>query len=223
MATWRPARPDRSKVGQWLRTNAGTWVQVTAVRRHAEHTTVHNLTVDRHHTFYVVAGTASVLVHNQNSCDLALGITKEGLESWAELNGFMHYVGPEWRQNKWDWMGPVQLAIDDQAITLRVRLDGFTGTSNVDMFVTAALNGAKFRMDGNGTELEMAWIARAVYRGDRTWESVKLYKGGAEISLGPVPDWWNLVVGSTAEANALRETWQKFLDRERWKHEHPNG
>ncbi|MEU1275946.1 polymorphic toxin-type HINT domain-containing protein [Streptomyces sp. NPDC005799] len=50
--------------GQWLQTSAGTWVQITALRRHTEHTTVYNLTVDRLHTYYVMAGTTSVLVHN---------------------------------------------------------------------------------------------------------------------------------------------------------------
>ncbi|MGW1563053.1 Hint domain-containing protein [Streptomyces sp. NPDC002144] len=50
--------------GQWLQTSAGTWVQITALRRHTEHTTVYNLTVDRLHTYYVIAGTTSVLVHN---------------------------------------------------------------------------------------------------------------------------------------------------------------
>ncbi|MEV6964220.1 polymorphic toxin-type HINT domain-containing protein [Hamadaea sp. NPDC051192] len=51
--------------GQWLRTSAGTWVQVTATRQHTEPATVHNLTVAGHHTYYVLAGTTSVLVHNQ--------------------------------------------------------------------------------------------------------------------------------------------------------------
>jgi RHS repeat-associated protein len=50
--------------GQWLQTSAGTWVQITALRRHTEHTAVYNLTVDRLHTYYVIAGTTSVLVHN---------------------------------------------------------------------------------------------------------------------------------------------------------------
>ncbi|MFJ8533266.1 polymorphic toxin-type HINT domain-containing protein [Streptomyces sp. NPDC093591] len=52
------------KSGQWLRTSAGTLVQITAVERRTESARVHNLTVDDVHTYYVVAGDTSVLVHN---------------------------------------------------------------------------------------------------------------------------------------------------------------
>ncbi|MGW5346990.1 ricin-type beta-trefoil lectin domain protein [Streptomyces sp. NPDC004050] len=51
--------------GQWLRTSAGTHVQITAVKRYtAQHATVHNLTVADLHTYYVLAGVTPVLVHN---------------------------------------------------------------------------------------------------------------------------------------------------------------
>ena len=63
---WVPA--SALQVGQWLRTSSGTWVQVSAIRRHTEQATVYNLTVAAHHTFYVVAGTTSVLVHNTAPC-----------------------------------------------------------------------------------------------------------------------------------------------------------
>ncbi|MEV0982607.1 ricin-type beta-trefoil lectin domain protein, partial [Streptomyces sp. NPDC049915] len=53
--------------GQWLRTSAGTYVQITAIDRWTAQTaTVHNLTVSDVHTYYVVAGGTSVLVHNCN-------------------------------------------------------------------------------------------------------------------------------------------------------------
>ncbi|MEN3305949.1 MAG: hypothetical protein V7603_2151, partial [Micromonosporaceae bacterium] len=52
------------RAGQWLRTGSGTWVQITGTDRRTETTTVHNLTVATYHTFYVAAGTASALVHN---------------------------------------------------------------------------------------------------------------------------------------------------------------
>ncbi|WUW19284.1 polymorphic toxin-type HINT domain-containing protein [Streptomyces sp. NBC_01463] len=50
--------------GQWLQTSAGTWVQITATQHRAEAATVYNLTVDGLHTYYVLAGSAPVLVHN---------------------------------------------------------------------------------------------------------------------------------------------------------------
>ncbi len=52
------------RVGQWLRTSAGTLVQVAAVQRWTQTAPVHNLTVDDIHTYYVVAGNTPVLVHN---------------------------------------------------------------------------------------------------------------------------------------------------------------
>jgi hypothetical protein len=53
--------------GQWLQTSTGTWVQITAINRWTQHARVHNLTVDNLHTYYVLAGTTPVLVHNNGS------------------------------------------------------------------------------------------------------------------------------------------------------------
>ncbi|MFG2294992.1 RHS repeat-associated core domain-containing protein [Streptomyces sp. NPDC048603] len=50
--------------GEWLHTSAGTWVQVTAVKRWTQQQTVRNLTVANEHTYYVLAGSTPVLVHN---------------------------------------------------------------------------------------------------------------------------------------------------------------
>ncbi|GAA4813452.1 ricin-type beta-trefoil lectin domain protein [Streptomyces ziwulingensis] len=53
------------KPGQWLRTSAGTYVQISAIeRRTVQQATVHNLTVSDLHTYYVLAGATPVLVHN---------------------------------------------------------------------------------------------------------------------------------------------------------------
>ncbi|MFI2367700.1 polymorphic toxin-type HINT domain-containing protein [Streptomyces sp. NPDC018833] len=50
--------------GQWLRTSAGTHVQISAVQHRTRSTTVHNLTVADLHTYYVLAGETPVLVRN---------------------------------------------------------------------------------------------------------------------------------------------------------------
>ncbi|MFG3349365.1 RHS repeat-associated core domain-containing protein [Streptomyces sp. NPDC048018] len=56
------------KPGQWLRTSAGTFVQVTAVERWTNpDANVRNLTVSELHTYYVLAGATPVLVHNCNT------------------------------------------------------------------------------------------------------------------------------------------------------------
>ncbi|MGW0934941.1 polymorphic toxin-type HINT domain-containing protein [Streptomyces sp. NPDC002666] len=56
------------KAGERLRTSAGLHVEISAVQRWVVlNEAVYNLTVSDFHTYYVVAGTAPVLVHN---CDL---------------------------------------------------------------------------------------------------------------------------------------------------------
>ncbi|MCP3822005.1 polymorphic toxin-type HINT domain-containing protein [Streptomyces sp. A3M-1-3] len=52
--------------GQWLQTSAGTYIQITAIKRWTQQATVHNLTVSNLHTYYVLAGETPVLVHNSN-------------------------------------------------------------------------------------------------------------------------------------------------------------
>ncbi|MGN9787367.1 LamG-like jellyroll fold domain-containing protein [Nonomuraea sp. ZG12] len=50
--------------GMWLRTSAGTYIQVGAVKQQTSVQRVHNMTVGDLHTYYVLAGEAPVLVHN---------------------------------------------------------------------------------------------------------------------------------------------------------------
>ncbi|OPG13112.1 polymorphic toxin-type HINT domain-containing protein [Microbispora sp. GKU 823] len=56
------------KRGMWLRTSAGTYVQVTAIKKWTAHNQrVHNLTIADLHTYYVLTGNTPVLVHNINT------------------------------------------------------------------------------------------------------------------------------------------------------------
>ena len=50
--------------GQYLRTSAGTHVQITAVTRYTKRQRTHDLTINDIHTYYVLAGATPVLVHN---------------------------------------------------------------------------------------------------------------------------------------------------------------
>ncbi|MFJ5264663.1 polymorphic toxin-type HINT domain-containing protein, partial [Streptomyces sp. NPDC088387] len=53
------------KPGHWVRSPEGAWIQVSAVKAWtARKATVHNLTVTDAHTYYVLVGSAPVLVHN---------------------------------------------------------------------------------------------------------------------------------------------------------------
>ncbi|MDH2423935.1 polymorphic toxin-type HINT domain-containing protein [Sphaerisporangium sp. TRM90804] len=54
------------RVGMLLQTSAGTYVQVSALKKWTAPGTVHNLTVAHSHTYYVYAGNVSLFVHN---CD----------------------------------------------------------------------------------------------------------------------------------------------------------
>jgi hypothetical protein len=72
------------KPGQWLRTSAGTYVQVAAIKRWTSPgATVHNLTVSDAHTYYVLAGVTPVLVHN---CNENIISNADGFDKSAELS-----------------------------------------------------------------------------------------------------------------------------------------
>lgn len=62
--------------GEWLQTSTGTRVQISAVKRWTTSATVRNLTVADFHTYYVVAGSTPVLVHNCNGATLELKYKK---------------------------------------------------------------------------------------------------------------------------------------------------
>jgi RHS repeat-associated protein len=50
--------------GMWLRTSAGTYVQVRAIKQWTAVQRVHNIAVGDLHTYHVVAGDQAILVHN---------------------------------------------------------------------------------------------------------------------------------------------------------------
>ncbi|MGW1606209.1 polymorphic toxin-type HINT domain-containing protein, partial [Streptomyces eurythermus] len=57
-------KAEELRPGQWLRTGSGTRVEIEAVTAWTQQAAVYNLTVDRAHTYYVLAGATPVLVHN---------------------------------------------------------------------------------------------------------------------------------------------------------------
>ncbi|MFF5934255.1 polymorphic toxin-type HINT domain-containing protein [Streptomyces sp. NPDC012508] len=74
------------KPGQWLRTSAGTHVQVSAVQAWTQTASVRNLTVADFHTYYVLAGTTSVLVHNTD-CGPATEAARAKAVEYGEMSG----------------------------------------------------------------------------------------------------------------------------------------
>jgi RHS repeat-associated protein len=57
------------EVGQWLRTSAGTHVQITATSYYAKRQRTHDLTIQDVHAYYVLAGGTPLLVHNCGDID----------------------------------------------------------------------------------------------------------------------------------------------------------
>ncbi len=78
--------------GQWLRTSAGTHVQITAVKRWTQTATVHNLTVANIHTYYVLAGATPVLVHNCNSALSDLPIHERPTRFYAKASEMLDRI-----------------------------------------------------------------------------------------------------------------------------------
>ncbi|MEU8347316.1 polymorphic toxin-type HINT domain-containing protein [Spirillospora sp. NPDC048832] len=79
------------KPGMWLRTSAGTYVQVAVIKQwSARSQRVHNFTVADLHTYHVLAGQTPVLVHNRKCRDIdeiSKKISKHALDSARRPDG----------------------------------------------------------------------------------------------------------------------------------------
>ncbi|MDL2081280.1 polymorphic toxin-type HINT domain-containing protein [Streptomyces sp. GXMU-J15] len=81
--------------GQWLRTSAGTYVQVETVEKSTRKTRVHNLSVADLRTYFVLAGETPVLVHNANCPNpgTKFDVPNEAGVYTIHLNDGTKYVG----------------------------------------------------------------------------------------------------------------------------------
>ncbi|HEX5997306.1 MAG TPA: polymorphic toxin-type HINT domain-containing protein [Jiangellales bacterium] len=84
--TWATAKQLRP--GMWLQIGSGTWVQITAVEHETKKQRVHNFTVEGVHTYYVFAGAASILVHN-DACPVG---NNKKFENWKKRNSEKGYT-----------------------------------------------------------------------------------------------------------------------------------
>ncbi|MFK4222045.1 polymorphic toxin-type HINT domain-containing protein [Streptomyces sp. NPDC019890] len=87
---------DGLKAGMWLRTSAGTQVQISAVAAWtAQNQKVHNLTVADLHTYYVLAGNTPVLVHNTGpGCRVTTETLDEAWSTWNTPANLEHVIDP---------------------------------------------------------------------------------------------------------------------------------
>ncbi|GAA1276215.1 hypothetical protein Psi02_00930 [Planotetraspora silvatica] len=184
--TW--VRADELTSADTVRTPDGRTLHVVSAAVAQGHPLVHDLTVKDFHSFYVLAGTTPVLVHN---CGVALGYQNQGLRQFAENRGLKHFLnlGVD------EWRAPVQKAIGDGSIDLHVSTKGFSGG-----FKDMAMRGLGRVKDVNplATEEEMGWISRAVANGRRPWSSVKFYDDAGDLLSVAEPDW-------TSFGGALRD------------------
>ncbi|MEV0398043.1 RHS repeat-associated core domain-containing protein [Polymorphospora rubra] len=115
-------------VGDWLQTSAGTWVQITALKRWTQQATVHNLTVAGIHTYFVLSAGVPVLVHN-TSCPSSIAL---GLTSTDENPDSLFEFALDTQSTPWmDWEDPgnpwktINQALDpDSNVQIHFNLDG---------------------------------------------------------------------------------------------------
>ena len=135
--------------------------------------TAYNLTVDDLHTYYVVTGTTSVLVHN--SCQhILLGLDAAGVEDFAKK------LGAETLMRDPDWRGTMYTAaellkLDNPGIRVSFSLDNMAGVENgVEAAVGQSLL-RNARQIGGATDLEIAMLNDAGVLG-----KIDFYIGGVK-------------------------------------------
>jgi hypothetical protein len=84
--------------GMRLQTSTGAWAQITAIDESQRTQRVHNLTVEGQHTYFVLAGDTTVLVHNDDKelCRL-LGISQQQLNQLVG-DAYRDHVADSFRQ-----------------------------------------------------------------------------------------------------------------------------
>jgi hypothetical protein len=181
--------------GHELRGPDGTGVQVVAVHNFAGAQYMRDLTVADVHTYYVVAGTTPVLVHNCDSVvlgvnphsdNLAMSLRNAGEDLQAQTFNRGNYGRLSPTNGRPEWMNKVADAIRTPGTRLRVTLDGLPGDTAEEALKNAytrgmPLHGGNWRAAaafGNGTAWEIGSLASEVKAGAREWSSVMFYWKG---------------------------------------------
>ncbi|POX39680.1 ricin-type beta-trefoil lectin domain protein, partial [Streptomyces sp. Ru72] len=198
-----------------LVTEDGHEVRIAAVRTTPGAARRYNLTVAHVHTYYVMAGTAAVLVHNHCGNEpqgrspkagdtVVLGVRKPGNALAKQIKGGMtfnhedygYYHGGSTPQ----WVDEVNNALKDDRINIAVELHGVLGPDGAGMtpselFAEAYRRGvANGWQGGPGTQWEMSRVGYYVYAGWRDWGDIDFYLNGEAIPAEefPKPDWEGL-------------------------------
>lgn len=135
---WKEAKD--LKLGESLRTDQGMPAVVSAVRVYEAFDRTHNLTVADLHTYYVLAGTVPVLVHNCGGPTLANGASTEGL-TVSEMTRI---------QNAADFRG-VSIAVVGSKVKgpkSDTNPNGYWAGSDYDYVITGISSRTKSRISG---------------------------------------------------------------------------
>ncbi|MFG2479562.1 ricin-type beta-trefoil lectin domain protein [Streptomyces fagopyri] len=169
------------RAGQTLRTSDGRTVTVVGVHRYHRLHSAYNLTVDDLHTYYVLAGSTSVLVHNSASvCEhIALGLQRVGengmaLDEFAMERGALAYR--DWPGNG-PWYKKFEAYLSSESTTkISFNLDGIPDP------VTAARAGKT--VDPSDFEGLTNWELYKVSQSPQAWDRITWYKGG-KVDVNP--------------------------------------
>ncbi|WP_305070089.1 RHS repeat-associated core domain-containing protein [Micromonospora sp. HM134] len=181
---WREAKD--LKPGYTFETADHRPAAVAATHHRTQPEVVHNLTVDTLHTYYVVAGTTPVLVHNCGTSytHVALGLRAHGLRESAEANGHTHFLDDTLE----DALANVRdVANSHPGATIHVRMDGFKMSNGRASASPAELFEDAYREGGGDnwftTQREMNILGRSVRLGNREWESIRFTMDGKSVNF----------------------------------------
>ncbi|MFF2580073.1 polymorphic toxin type 27 domain-containing protein [Streptomyces goshikiensis] len=191
-----------------LRSAAGRAVPISGIRHWKSLQPTYDLTVETVHSYYVLAGAQSLLVHNSNTPLCAVGDhivlgMNPGSDNLADALGGRTFnqrpLGkPDPANPNWSlWMSGVDLALGTKGIKISVNLDGVSGAKNANAALDTLINTGKpligksaEEIEGNGTAWEMATLRLKVITGQREWGTIEWYFGGKNVTKQmTVPEW----------------------------------
>ncbi|WP_449342078.1 polymorphic toxin-type HINT domain-containing protein [Streptomyces aurantiogriseus] len=188
------------KPGQWLQTGSGTWVQVDAVSAWTQQAAVYNLTVDTAHTYYVMAGSAPILVHN-------CGLNTDGYLYRGLAKGHHSY----------------NAAVEGRAVPLgtRTNIDDHVGSDYTDTVFTSWTDSPEVAVDF-AENLGKKWVGEGVILRIRVADIDPAIGPSRNIQIHDSP--WDrsyfedehLIVGEIQAHEIsfdLGETWQRVKRR----------
>ena len=175
--------------GTELRTSTGADVEVTAVATRTVEQTVHNLTVAGTHTYYVLAGSTPVLVHNakKNKCSLEIDHVGQVDQDWVTKGAHVNMKDGMEVALRPDGQGGIR----GEAIRLR---NGTATQKQVDAVVATLKSDPKVRAD----MIRVTKGAKEVFE-----SSAKAMKEGRNPQ-------WRFSNDRTAELRALIEAMERM-------------